>query len=241
MTLRVLVACEMSGRVRTAFARRGWDAWSADVIADESALWAPATDYRYGPGRHHHGDALDIITEDWDLVIAHPPCNHLSGAGARYWAQKQADGRQEAAALFFTRMLTLPRPGAYVVVENPHGIMSRRRNPDQVVQPFEFGDPLVKATCLWFRPALTPAGEDHLPLLVATHTRADYPGGLARTVTGGGSWRSDTSAGRRGMNHSEDSQGRARRHILRGLTPAGFAAAAAQQWGSYIENQRAAA
>lgn len=238
---RVLIACEMSGRVRTAFALRGWDAWSADLLDDESPMWCGNT-----MGQHYKGDVLDIIEDDWDLVIAHPPCTHLSQAGARYWKQKQDDGRQQAAIDFFYAMLDRPRREAYVVVENPRGIISRDRVPDQVIQPWMFGDPLVKETCLWYRPAdFSRPHEisrllDHLPLLVPTHSESDYPQGLSRTVTGGGSWRTDTAAGKAGMHRNwEDSQGRARRDILRSITPAGFAQAAAEQWGSYIEVHRA--
>jgi len=246
---RCLIACEMSGRVRTQFALRGWEAWSADLLDDESPQWCGTT-----AGQHYKGDVLDIIREDWDLVIAHPPCDHLSQAGARYWAQKQADGRQRAAAEFFMQMYRLPPDKAYVVVENPVGFMGLKdgvfREPDQVVQPWWFGDPLAKKTCLWYRPAvlpLPPAGYDspeykldRLPLLKATHTLSDYPDGVGRTCTGGGSWRTDKKNGKAGMNKNwEDSQGRARRHILRSLTPQGFAFQAATQWGSHIEGRAA--
>lgn len=231
---RVLVACEMSGRVRTQFALRGWDAWSADLLDDESPMWCGTT-----AGQHYKGDVLDIIGEDWDLVIAHPPCTHLSQAGARYWAAKQADGRQREAVAFFLKLFGKPRPEAYVVVENPVGFMGIKdgifREPDQVVQPSWFGDPLKKATCLWYRGAQSShpfPHYDQLPLLTAD--RPVEPTG--RVATGGGSWRTDKARGKTGMNRNwEDSQGRARRHILRSITPEGFARAAAEQWGGYIE------
>ena len=237
---RVLVACEMSGRVRTAFALRGWDAWSADILPDETHLWnhVPHTGEL---GKHYQGDVRDIIGQDWDLVIAHPPCTDLSLAGARYWKQKRADGRQHAAVEFFMQMFELPPQKAYVVVENPVGFMSQAfREPDQIVEPWWFGDPIKKKTCLWYRDALTywhgdsdPA-PDRLPDLVA-----DQPvEPTMRGVTGGGSWKTDKAAGKSGMNNWEDSQGRARRHILRSLTPKGFARAAAEQWGAYIEARR---
>ena len=235
MTLRVLVACEMSGRVRTAFAKRGWDAWSADILPDESGLWNYWEDLG---GTHYQGDVRNILHEDWDLVIAHPPCTDLSLAGARYWKQKQADGRQQRAVQFFLQMLWNPPQKAYVVVENPVGFMSQAfREPDQIVEPWWFGDPIKKKTCLWYRAAETsnPLRLDWLPHLVA-----DQPvEPTMRGVTGGGSWRTDQAAGKTNMNNWEDSQGRARRHILRSLTPKGFARAAAEQWGTYIEARRA--
>lgn len=234
----VLVACEMSGRVRTAFARRGWHAVSCDLLPDESAEWndAPA-------GEHYQGDVFDILGEPWDIVIGHPPCDHLSQAGARYWAQKQADGRQQAAAEFFMALYNLPRPEAYVVIENPVGIMNKKfRYPDQIVEPWWFGDPLAKKTCLWYRDRSRWLGRhglmehvDRLPDLQPSG--AVNPTG--RVATGGGSWRTDRLQGKTGMNNWEDSQGRARRHILRSLTPQGFARAAAEQWGSHAESRRA--
>lgn len=243
---KVLVACEMAGRVRTQFAKRGWDAWSADLLPDESGTWnadgaCPACDPCWG--FHYKGDVLDIIREDWDLVIAHPPCTDLSQAGARYWAQKQADGRQREAISFFMKMYRMPRSEAYVVVENPRGIISQVfREPDQEVDPWWFGNPVAKKTCLWYRPSYRPSYSrngictrdlvaDSLPLLVK-----DKPvEPTERGCTGGGSWKTDKAQGKTGMNNWEDSQGRARRPILRSLTPEGFARAAAEQWGSYVE------
>ena len=250
----VLVACEMSARVRVQFAMRGWNAWSCDILPDEAPLWNPLDQAIYNYGQHYQGDVMDIIKDDWDLVIAHPPCTDLSQAGARYWKEKQADGRQYLAVQFFLKMLIDPRPEAYVVVENPVGIMSRGpvgRKPDQIVQPWMFGDPLIKDTCLWYRDAAVALPKvgfdsaefkmDKLPHLVPTHTLADYPDGVSRTVTGGGSWRTDKKNGKTGMNKDwEDSQGRARRNILRSITPEGFARAAAEQWGSYVEQRLAA-
>lgn len=239
--LRVLVACEMSGRVRSRFAKRGWDAWSADLLPDETDKWNERAGVE-NLGRHYHGDVLDIIGEDWDLVIAHPPCTDLSQAGARYWRQKQADGRQRAAVDFFMKLYRMPRSSAYVVVENPVGFMSQVfREPDQTVEPWWFGDPLAKKTCLWYRlrlvsgPGTYDCYLDSLPRLVAD----DIVVPTGRVTTGGGSWRTDKAHGKTGMNNWEDSQGRARRHILRSLTPEGFARAAAEQWGSYVEARAA--
>ena len=237
---KCLIACEMSGRVRTQFAKRGWDAWSADLLPDEFYLW---NDGGYlENSRHYQGDVLDIISEDWDLVIAHPPCTDLSQAGARYWKQKQADGRQRRAVDFFMKLYRMPRPEAYVVVENPVGFIPQVfREPDQTVEPWWFGDPLSKKTCLWYRPAdFSRPHEvsrllDHLPLLLPD--RIVEPTG--RVTTGGGSWKTDKARGKTGMNNWEDSQGRARRHILRSLTPGGFARACAEQFGSYIESRAA--
>jgi hypothetical protein len=184
----------------------------------------------------------DLLDEDWDLVIAHPPCTDLSQAGARYWAQKQADGRQAAAAQFFQELYARPRPEAYVAVENPVGIMSRVfRQPGQIVEPWWFGDPLAKKTCLWYRESRVQPKfcrgwvTDRLPDLQPSN--AVTPTG--RVCTGGGSHRTDRLRGKTGMNQVwEDSQGRKRRHILRSITLPGFAGAMATQWGGYVEQRR---
>jgi hypothetical protein len=236
----------MSGRVRTAFALRGWDAWSADLLPDESELWAGN---QPTAGQHYQGDVLDIIGQDWDLVIAHPPCDHLSQAGARFWKEKQADGRQQAGADFFMKMIDMPVNSAYVAVENPRGIMARLyRPPDQVVEPWWFGDPLSKKTCWWLRGrGFRPLSGPHwlsLPLLEADQ-RVESTG---RVATGGGSWRTDKAHGRIGSsdyensrsfsNYHEDSHGRKSRKTMRSLTLPGSARALAEQWGSYIESRR---
>jgi hypothetical protein len=254
--LRALVACEMSARVRTQFALRGWDATSADLLPDEAEIWAEPG--QPVAGKHYQGDVLDIIEQDWDLVIAHPPCEDISQAGARYWAQKQADGRQQAAADFFMKMIDLPPKTAYVAVENPRGIMTRLyRPPDQVVEPWWFGDPLRKKTCWWLRGKDIPWYKNDSPLderdlpslpLLRADRMVDPTG---RVATGGGSWRTDTTSGNndsggrraggvvpKGSNAYEDSQGRARRKILRSVTTPGAARAMAEQWGSYIESRR---
>ena len=213
----------------------------------EQLIW-PDEDAR---GAHYQGDVRDLFdshhpvnferTQEWhrscgvpgrdwflwDLVIAFPPCDHLSLAGARYWKEKQADGRQAAGAAFFMEMVNAPAP--YVAVENPVGIMGRRsdplyRVPDQVVQPYMFGDPLTKATCLWLK---------GLPPLEAGNLVASQ----GRVATGGGSWRTDQRHGRGAGNWHEDGDGRKNRQRNRNRTLPGFARAMAGQWGPYVEAQ----
>jgi site-specific DNA-cytosine methylase len=142
--LRVLVACEFSGTVRDAFAARGYDAWSCDLLPTEK------------PGNHYQADALDIAyMSDWDLMIAHPPCTHLAVSGARWFKDK---GVEQAEALEFVRAL-LNAPIKRIALENPISIISSRiRKPDQIIQPWQFGHGETKATCLWLKglPKLTP-------------------------------------------------------------------------------------
>lgn len=229
MSLRFLAACESSGRVRDAFAARGWNAWSCDLLPSDT------------PGQHIQCDISDVFGatgKPWDLIIAFPPCTDLSLAGARFWKQKQADGRQQAAAAFFMRMVDAP--ARHVAVENPRGIMSRLyRKPDQVIQPWWFGDPFRKATCLWLKnlPLLEPGYKSEQEFLATTGEK------LNRAVTGGGSWRSDKSAAREaglpfnGASHYENSEGHKNRAKVRSRTFHGIARAMAEQWGAYIERE----
>ena len=143
--MRVLVACEYSGRVRDAFAARGHYATSCDLLPTES------------PGNHYQGDVLDILGEGWDLMIAHPPCTHLAVSGARHFAAKRASGVQQQA-LDFVRAL-LSAPIERIALENPVSIISTAiRKPEQIIQPWQFGHGETKATCLWLKnlPCLTP-------------------------------------------------------------------------------------
>ena len=134
--LRVLIACEYSGAVRDAFTALGHDAMSCDILETEA------------PGQHYKGDVRDVLHYPWDLMIAFPPCTHLSVSGARHHAAKRQDGRQQAAVSFFMQLARAPIKR--IAIENPVGIMSRLwRKPDQIIQPWQFGHGETKATCLW--------------------------------------------------------------------------------------------
>lgn len=143
--MKVLVACEYSGRVRDAFIAKGHDAWSCDLLPTDV------------DGPHFQCDVADIIDNDWDLMICHPPCTHLAVSGARHFAAKKASGVQDEA-LDFVRMLlnaNIPK----IALENPISIISSRiRKPDQIIQPWQFGHGETKATCLWLKnlPKLVP-------------------------------------------------------------------------------------
>lgn len=134
--LRVLVACEFSGIVRDAFIALGHYAISCDLLPTER------------PGRHYQGDVRDILGNGFDLMIAHPPCTHLAASGARWFKDKQTE---QAEAIEFVRLL-MDAPIEHIAIENPVGILSTViRKPDQIIQPFEYGDPFQKATCLWLK------------------------------------------------------------------------------------------
>lgn len=199
--MRVLIACEESQAVCLAFRALGVEAWSCDLL--------PCSGGR--PEWHIRGDVRPILREAWDMVIAFPPCTDLSVSGARWFKEKQADGRQQASIAFFyefTRLAHVPR----VAIENPVGIMSRLyRKPDQIIQPWQFGDDASKATCLWIK---------GLPRLEPTDI---LPGGpRARRAN-------QTASGQNKLGPSPE---RAR---LRSVTYPGIAAAMASQWGIFTE------
>lgn len=142
--VRVLVACEFSGRVRDAFTARGHFAVSCDLLPSERER-----------ERHHQGDVRDILADGWDLMVAHPPCTHLAVSGARWFKEKRLE---QAEALDFVRLL-MDAPIPRIAIENPISVISSRiRKPDQIIQPWQFGHGEVKATCLWLKnlPPLVP-------------------------------------------------------------------------------------
>lgn len=141
--MKVLVACEFTGAVRDAFIRLGHDAYSCDLIPSET------------PGPHIQRDVRLLLDMKWDMMIAFPPCTHLAGSGARWWKNKV---KEQAEALAFVRLL-MEAPITRIALENPVGKISTAiRKPDQIIQPWQYGDGYVKTTCLWIKglPKLVP-------------------------------------------------------------------------------------
>jgi site-specific DNA-cytosine methylase len=142
--MKVLVACEFSGIVRDAFIKAGHDAISCDLLSSEK------------PGKHIQGDVLQVLKfNNFDLLIAHPPCTHLAVSGARWFKNKKEE--QISALLFVKSLLDAPVP--LICIENPISIISTKiRKPDQIIQPWMFGHGETKATCLWLKglPKLNP-------------------------------------------------------------------------------------
>ena len=117
----------------------GFDAWSCDLQEN-----------RNPNAKHYQGNVFDIIDDNWDAMIAFPPCTHLAVSGATHFEQKRKDGRQQQGIDFFMAMINAPIEK--IAVENPIGIMSNvYRLPDQIIQPYYFGDPFQKSTCLWLK------------------------------------------------------------------------------------------
>lgn len=144
--MKVLIACEYSATVRDAFRKRGHDAWSCDILPTEG-------DDKW----HYNGYIENHLDDDWDLMIAHPPCSDLAVSGARHFPAKIADGRQQKSLAFVKYLMDAPVPK--IAIENPISVISTKiRKPDQIIQPWQFGHGETKATCLWLKnlPRLVP-------------------------------------------------------------------------------------
>lgn len=143
--MQILIGCEYSGAVRDAFIAAGHDAMSCDLLPTDA------------PGPHYQGDVRDVLDYPWDMAVFFPPCTDLSVSGARHFAAKRLDGRQQASVSFFMLLAKTDIPR--VAIENPVSIMSSLyRKPDQIIQPWQHGHGETKATCLWLKslPLLTP-------------------------------------------------------------------------------------
>ena len=162
---KVLVACEESQEVCKAFRDLGHEAYSCDIqpCSGKNYEWhimGDCLEYINGNCQFFTlGGAYNFIHGAWDLVIAHPPCTDLAVSGARWFKEKQEDFRQQKACVFFMQMILCN--AEHIAVENPIRIMSEcYRKPDQIIQPYEYGDPYKKSTCLWLK---------NLPLLKPTN------------------------------------------------------------------------
>lgn len=175
--MKVLVACEYSGRVRDAFLALDHDAVSCDLLPTDVA------------GPHYQGDVRDVLGDGWDLMIAHPPCTYLSASGLHWNKKRPERAQQTEEALAFVRML-LDAPIPRIALENPIGCISTRiRKPEQTIQPYWFGDDASKATCLWLK---------NLPPLRPTQLVE------GRLVNGKRRWANQTDSGQNRLGPSED-------------------------------------
>lgn len=197
--MKVLIACEFSGTVREAFRKKGHDAWSCDIVkSDDNSQY------------HIQGDVLKIISDNWDMMIAFPPCTHLAVSGAKHFAKKREDGRQQQGIDFFMSIINAPIP--IIAVENPVGIMSSvYRKPDQIINPFEFGHNVSKKTCLWLK---------NLPTLEATN------------IVDKGEYITFPSGKRMHKWYADKAFGGEARQKVRNKTFQGIADAMALQWGN---------
>jgi len=206
--MRILVACEYSGRVREAFRAKGHDAYSCDIL--------PADD---GSPYHFQDDILEIIDghweldegpTKWDMMIAHPPCTYLCSSGL-HWNKKRPERAKQTEDAIRFAMALWHAPIPLIAMENPIGCLSTHLGkPAQYIQPYEFGEDASKRTCLWLKglPRLKP-------------TRYIEP----RIIDGKKRWANQTDSGQNKLGPSED------RAKIRSLTYQGWADAFADQWG----------
>lgn len=201
--MRILVGCECSGKVRDAFIALGHDAVSCDLLPSDR------------PGPHIQGDLLEVLDQGWDMGIFSPPCTYLCGSGMHWTTRGLMDPKLTEDALEFVRRI-LAAPIPKKALENPVGaISSRIRKPDQIIQPWQFGDDASKKTCLWL---------ENLPPLVPTKI---VPGRLVTLPSGKvvERWANQTDSGQNRLGPSED------RWKERSETYTGVAEAMAAQWG----------
>lgn len=214
--MRVLVACEYSGRVRDAFRALGHDAMSCDLLPSDA------------PGPHHQGDVFDVIGDGWDLMIAHPPCTYLTIAAE--WAYKDeqkkkikpgtliGQARREAREEAIKFVMALANaPIERIAIENPVGVLSTVwREPDQFIQPYEYGEDASKKTCLWLKnlPRLAPTAFAPPRLALSADCRSYSL-----------RWGNQTDSGQNKEPPSDD------RWKIRSTTWHGWADAMARQWG----------
>ena len=193
--MRVLVACEESQSVTIAFRERGHEAYSCDIEPSSGGH----------PEWHLQQDVIPLLNQKWDMIIAFPPCTHLAVSGARHFAEKRKDGRQQQGIDFF--MAIANSPCEKIAIENPVGIMSTKwRKPDQIVQPWMFGHKEKKATCFWLK---------GLPKLVPTSNLKEETDALPKNK-------------QQRLHYLPPSKDRAK---LRSKTYAGIAKSMSEQWG----------
>lgn len=196
--MKILVACEESQAVTIELRKMGHNAFSCDILPCSGGY----------PQWHLQQDLAEILHQDWDMIIAFPPCTHLAVSGAKHFAKKIADGRQQQGIDFFMMIANSKCPR--IAIENPVGIMSSKwRKPDQIIQPYYFGDPFQKTTCLWLK---------GLPPLA--HTDIVDKGEFYISPSGKKlpKWYSDNKSAK-----------------TRSKTFPGIASAMAQQWGSIMK------
>jgi|13_taG_2_1085334.scaffolds.fasta_scaffold72945_2 hypothetical protein len=204
--MKVLIACEYSGAVRDAFIKQGHDAMSCDLLPTDV------------PGSHYQGSVTDVLNNGWDLMIAHPPCTYLAVSGNRWLYNKDGSRNEERwdnrrEALDFVRLL-MNAPIERIAVENPVSVISSEiRKPDQIIQPWQFGDEAQKTTCLWLKnlPKLKPTKIVGKGEFVTFKSGKKHP-----------AWYAEAFA---------KAKTKAERQKLRSKTFQGIADAMAEQWG----------
>lgn len=223
MNKRILVACEESQAVCIEFRKLGFEAYSCDILQCSGGY----------PEWHIQGDVLEQLDKGWDCMIAFPPCTHLTVSGARHFEQKRKDGRQQKGIDFFMSMINAPIK--HIAVENPIGIMSTiYKKLSQVIQPYYFGDPFQKTTCLWLK---------NLPNLIYQLEADLFSDNITATKDKGEfiTW-IDKKTGKQKQQAKwnyealQKAKTKEERSTLRSKTFPGIAKAMATQWSEYLKN-----
>lgn len=202
--MKILIACEESQTVCKAFRKLGHEAYSCDILPCSGGH----------PEWHIQGDVLKQLNKEWDMMIAHPPCTHLAVSGAAWFKEKIADGRQQKALKFVKKLMDAKIPK--IAVENPVSVISSKiRKPDQIINPFQFGDPVPKKTCLWLK---------NIPLLIPTKiVEPEY-------IIGKRDGKKYSI-----IHYQSVGKGQEERSKIRSKTFQGIADAMAKQWGGRIK------
>ena len=216
---RILIACEESDEVRGRFEKLGFDAWSCDIQANRNIN-----------ANHYQCDVFEIINDNWDVMIAFPPCTHLAVSGSRWFENKIKDGRQKEGIDFFLKIAKANIK--HIAIENPIGIMSKNyMPPSQVIQPYYFGDKAQKTTCLWLK---------NLPKLYHNSTPNLFDDIITHTDKGEFLEWIDKKTGKLKKQPLWYAQARSlkseERSKVRSKTFPGIADAMAKQWSDYIFN-----
>jgi site-specific DNA-cytosine methylase len=216
---RILIACEESDEVRGRFEKLGFDAWSCDIQPNRNIN-----------AKHYQCDVFEIINDNWDVMIAFPPCTHLAVSGSQWFEQKIKDGRQKEGIDFFLKIAKANIK--HIAIENPVGIMSKNyMPPSQIIQPYYFGDKAQKTTCLWLK---------NLPKLYHNATPNLFDDIITHTDKGEFIEWIDKKTGKLKKQPLWYAQARSlkgeERSKVRSKTFPGIADAMAKQWSDYILN-----
>lgn len=213
--MKILIACEESQAVCKEFRNKGFEAYSCDIqeCSGDHPEW------------HIKDDVLKVINDKWDVMISFPPCTHLAVSGAAWFEQKKKDGRQKQGIDFFMNIVNAPIK--HIAIENPVGIMSNiYRKPDQIIQPYYFGDKAQKTTCLWLK---------NLPLLYHNKKPNLFDNNTTHVIPEGniiyGKKKYSWAANKWYKTAEERSRERSK-------TFPGIAKAMAEQWGNYLQSLR---
>lgn len=209
--IKILIACEYSGTIREAFAKKGFETWSCDITDTDL------------PGKHITGDVRKVLKENWHLMIGHPPCTYLSFAAKKYWINPGRARKRIEALNFFLDLWEAPIE--HICLENPLGIIDQViEKHSQIIHPYYFGDSELKRTCLWLKnlPKLQFNLTDDL---FYSRSSVDKPNPIYTDISGKKRYFVDANRGYQGEGNS---------FKIRSRSFPSIAEAMAEQWGNFL-------